>query len=140
MAINITGSAEVHVPISPERVWEAMKDYGNLSWSEGIEEVKVTGEGIGMIRHVRLEGSEDWVDEYLIAVDEDSRKFDYGIDPEFAGVANYRASGQALADNDGCMIKWQCGGDVPAEQVQDMTALMDAMAEAIAGLFAAQFQ
>lgn len=140
MAKPIVGSAQVRVTSSPQQVWEVMKDYGNLDWAVGIAEVKVTGEGVGMVRSVRLEGSEDWLVEYLIAVDEAERKFDYGIDSGMAGVENYRASGQAIADDDGCIIQWQCGGDVESEQEEEMKAVMDAMAEGIAGLFAAQFE
>lgn len=36
------------------QVWEVMIDYGNLNWAVGIAEVKVTGEGVGMVRSVRL--------------------------------------------------------------------------------------
>ncbi len=139
--VRVTGSATTRVAADPARVWQAMKDYGNLDWSEGIAEVKVTGDGVGMVRSVRLEGSEEWLDERLLAVDGEQRRFEYGIDPGFAGVANYRAAGQALAEvaGPGAIICWQCGGEVAGEEAAAMTELMDATAQAIAGLFAAQF-
>ncbi len=136
----ISGTAQVSIPAQPDTVWAKMKDYGDLSWTEGVAEVRVRGQGIGMVRSVRLEGSEDWMDEVLLAVDDARRKFDYGIDSGMAGVESYRASGQALPEGDGCTIRWQCSGDVDAAQAEDMQMLMDVMAGEIARLFAAQFE
>jgi hypothetical protein len=136
----VSGTAQVSVPTAPERVWERMKDYGDLSWTEGVAETRVSGQGIGMVRSVRLEGSEDWMDEVLLAIDDTGRKFDYGIDTGMAGVENYRASGQAIPEGDGCAIRWQCSGEVDAGQAEDMQVLMDVMAGEIARLFAAQFE
>ena len=135
----VYGIAQVRVSASPDAVWERMLDYGDLSWTEGVEDVRVTGQGIGMVRSVRLEGSAEWMDEVLLAIDNNSRKIEYGIDANMPGVEAYRASAQAIPDGDGCMIHWQCSGLVEDSQARDMAELMEAMAGEIARLFAAQF-
>ncbi len=139
MATTVMGKGQVKVSANADTVWAAMKDYGNLSWSAGIAETRVRGEGIGMVRSVRLEGADDWMDEELYAVDDSARKFDYGIKDGMPGVDNYLASAQAIADDGGCIIQWQCSGDVDDDLAEDMRALMDVMAAEIARLFGTQF-
>ena len=140
MGTAVCGTAEIEVSTDSGRVWEAMKDFGNLEWAQGIAEYRVFGEGVGMIRSVRLEGSDEWLDEHLLAVDESARRFEYAIESGMAGLDQYRASGQAIPVDGGCLIRWQCGGSVEAASVAEMQSLVQALAEGIAGLFAARFQ
>ena len=140
MTIQVIGKARVGVSADPEAVWTAMKNFADLSWTEGVAEVRVKGEGIGMVRSVRLDGSDDWLDEYLIAVDEERRRISYGIDSGMAGVEGYRASAAVISINDSCAIEWLCSGDAQEEQQPDVQGVLDAMAQRIAELFAARFQ
>ena len=140
MGTAVCGTAEIEVSTDAGHVWEAMKDFGNLEWAQGTAEYSVVGDGIGMVRSVRLEDSEEWLDERLLAVDESARRFEYAIDAGMAGVDNYRAAGQAIPVDGGCLIRWQCSGSVEPTSAAEMQSLVEALAEGIAGLFAARFQ
>ena len=106
----------------------------------GIDEVNVEGEGVGMVRKVRLAGSSDWIIERLIARDDAEMTFTYAIEGEgIPGLTEYTATAQATPTEHGCLIRWECRAVATEEQAPDGRLLLEGMAESIVTLFAAQF-
>lgn len=139
MQVSVIGTAEVETSASKDTVWQAMLDFGNLSWSEGIAEVEVVGTGVGMVRRVLMEEADEWLDEELYEIDEANHRFDYGIREGFMGVPEYTASGKVSSADQGSVVRWQCGGKVDSDQAEAMKELLDLVAAEIARLFTAQF-
>jgi hypothetical protein len=68
------------VPASVEHVWDALRDFHNLSWAKGVvEKVAVVGEcasdQIGAKRVIN-----DVFHETLLALDDEARSLKYSID------------------------------------------------------------
>jgi carbon monoxide dehydrogenase subunit G len=136
----IHGQHHLTVKASADDVWQAMRNYGDLSWTEGIEEVVVEGEGVGMLRKVRLSGAGEWILERLTARDDASRTFSYAIEGDgMPGFSNYSAHVRAEPADEGCIIHWECRADAQDDAVEAMQPMVQALAEGISGLFAAQF-
>jgi len=139
MATEITGQKAVAVDASAEQVWLKMQDFADLGWAVGIADIEIEGQGIGMVRHVRLEGSDDWLEERLLLVDQDAKKLEYGIDEGMMGIMHYRATAQVKPQAQGCQIEWACRGEVAAAEVAEKEPILAVVAEGIVTLFAAQF-
>ena len=140
MSTLISGKHQVSVNAGPETVWQAMRDYGDLSWAQGIDEVVVEGEGIGMVRNVRLTGSEDWIQERLVARDDQAMTFSYAIDGDgMPGFANYSAHVRVEPAEGGCIIHWECRADADEGAAEGSQQMIQALAEGICSLFAARF-
>jgi carbon monoxide dehydrogenase subunit G len=140
MSIPINGCHKIQVEASASDVWQAMRRYGDLSWAEGIDEVELEGDGVGMLRKVRLSGSSDWILERLTARDDDAMTFSYAIEGDgMPGLKNYSAHVQAIPDGDGCVIQWECRAEAEESDAEALAQGLAALAEGIATLFAAQF-
>jgi len=139
MAKEITGQKTVAVDASAEQVWLKMQDFADLGWAVGIADIEIEGQGIGMVRRVRLEGSEDWLEERLLAVDQSTKKLEYGIDEGMMGITHYRATAQVIPQAQGCQIEWTCRGQVEASEVAGKEPILALVAEGIVTLFATQF-
>ena len=140
MSMPISGCHRIEVEASASDVWQAMRRYGDLSWAEGIDEVELEGDGVGMLRKVRLAGSPDWILERLTARDDDAMTFSYAIEGEgMPGLKNYSAQVQATPDGDGCEIQWECRAEAEDSEADSMKQGLAALAEGIATLFADQF-
>jgi carbon monoxide dehydrogenase subunit G len=136
----IHGQHQLTVNTNADDVWLAMRDYGDLSWTEGIEEVVVEGEGVGMLRKVRIDGSSDWILERLTARDDEAKTFSYAIEGDgMSGFSNYQAHVRVEPAGDDCIIHWQCRAKAQDEAAETMQPMIQALAEGISGLFAAQF-
>jgi carbon monoxide dehydrogenase subunit G len=135
---TIHSSAQVMASVDAETAWQKMRSYGDLDWAAGVEEVELVVDGLSQVRRVRLVGSEDWLDERIIAFDERQRTIHYGIEGESMGVLrNYEARAQILERMAGCIVRWQCQAEAKAGHQADAQALLDQMAKGMAGLFAA---
>ena len=139
MAKEITGQKTVAVDASAEQVWLKMQDFADLGWAVGIADIEIEGQGIGMVRRVRLEGSEDWLEERLLTVDQSTKKLEYGIDEGMMGITHYRATAQVIPQAQGCQIEWTCRGQVEASEVAEKEPILALVAEGIVTLFATQF-
>jgi carbon monoxide dehydrogenase subunit G len=140
MNTPVQGQHRITVNTSAEAVWAAMRNYGDLSWAQGIDEVVVEGDGVGMLRKVRLSGSSDWILERLTARDDDAMTFSYAIEGDgMPGLKNYSAQVQATPDGDGCEIQWECRAEAEDSEAESTEQGLAALAEGIATLFAAQF-
>lgn len=107
-----------------DKVWELLEDFGNLSWSPGMDNVEVAGEGVGMVRKIIM--SEDFqIVERLESMDKAAMSFSYSF-PEGCPlpVNNYLGGGKVHADDaNSCTLEWFCGGEpngMEAAEVEEM--------------------
>ena len=140
MSTPVRGQHRITVSNSAQEVWAAMRDYGDLSWAQGVDEVVVEGDGVGMLRKVRTAGSSDFILERLTARDDEAMTFSYAIEGDgLAGLSHYNAHVRAEPCEDGCIIHWQCLAEAPDDDVENMQSFIQRLAEGISGMFASQF-
>lgn len=142
MTAQITSSFAMELPLPAVEVWDAMSNYGDLSWAQegGIEDVELVDEGIGMVRKVRLAGLESRILERLVAMDADTMSMTYVIDEDgMPGLMDYVATARVLPRGSSCAIRWLINAKVKDEEAEAMQLGLDAMAEGLVTLFAAQF-
>jgi hypothetical protein len=114
------------VPVSAERVWAAVRDFGDVSWIPGITGVDVDGDGPGMRRHIRGGGDNPPVVERLISVDDAGRTIEYTIDENNPlPVASYVGTVTVNEAPGGSTIRWSAayepaGDEAEAAQVVEM--------------------
>ena len=136
---EVTGCKRLPVKAGAEKVWLKMRDFTDLTWALGIAEVTIHGSGVGMVRRVRLEGSEEWLEEKLLDLDDGDRRIEYGIAEGMMGINDYRACAQVIPSGTGCFIEWTCSGRATAADQAEKQQILMAVAEGITTLFAAQF-
>ncbi len=140
MSVNIVGEHRLTVPASASAVWNKMREFGDLSWTAGIAEVKLEGDGVGMLRCVRLEGSQEWIPERLLASDDRTMQYSYALEGDaMPGLRDYRADAGVTPDGEHSEIRWRCSANVDDADIEAMQALVQGMAEGMVTLFAAQF-
>ena len=138
--VTITGTHRLTVPASASTVWQKMRNFGDLSWAQGIAEVTLEGEGVGMLRSVRLDGSQDWIPERLVASDDRTMQYSYVLEGQgMPGLDDYRADAGVTPAGDHSEIFWRCSANVLETEIETMQALIQGMAEGMVSLFAAQF-
>lgn len=143
MPTSISSEHAIALPLAADCVWRKMRQYGDLSWAmdAGIEEVEPVGSGIGMVRKVRMTGMSEWIHERLVAMDEDAMSFSYVIDGDgWPGLKDYVATAKVVPGDEGCRLRWLMHAKVEEEEVDELQAGLDAMAEGIVTLFADQFE
>ena len=136
---EVTGCKRLPVNAGAEKVWLKMRDFNDLTWALGIAEVTVEGYGVGMVRRVRLEGSDEWLEEKLLNLDDADRLIEYGIAEGMMGINDYHACAQVIPNDTGCFIEWTCSGRATAVDQAEKQQILMAVAEGITALFAAQF-
>lgn len=140
MSKTIFSSTQIKVAADADTVWQKMKNFGDLSWSQGLDDVKLVTEGISQLRKIKLDGSEEYFDEWLLSFDERGKSFRYTMDDgAMGGLIAYEAQAQALNRADGCIIRWQCQAEATPENEVEVQTLIDLFADGIVQLFAAQF-
>ncbi|MEE9416266.1 MAG: SRPBCC family protein [Acidimicrobiales bacterium] len=138
--VPLTATHSAVVTATPDEVWERMRDFGDLDWAEGIAEVRVDGTGVGTQRRVRLDGSDDWVVERLIELDDTDKSLRYAIEGAgIPGLSYYVARAEARPGSDGTEITWSCSAAADENTRETMQGMIDAMMHGIVSLFAAQF-
>lgn len=118
MSTPAIASYALKVPQNAITVWQVMRNYGQLSWTKGINEVILEGEGVGMPRWVRLEGS------------------------ELPGLESYKASSRVATlehEPSSCEIRWRCGAKVDDAKIDEMLAVLEGKAQCLVTLFPRQF-
>ncbi len=143
MALSISSEYTANSKVPAATVWQAMRQYDDLSWAldAGIEEVQAVGEGIGMLRKVKMAGMSDWIHERLVAVDEEAMSFSYVIDGDgWPGLMDYVATAKVVPEGSGCRLCWLMHAKVEESDVDNLQAGLNAMAEGIVTLFARQFE
>lgn len=103
--VEVSVAGEFDVPA--ERLWALVADFGDVAWIPGMGEVRVEGEGPGMIRF--MPGGEKEIHEQLESVDGDARRLVYTIprNVPFA-VTGYRATMQVEDAPSGSRLVWSC--------------------------------
>ena len=91
---------------SADKIWTVLADFaGFLNWA-GAGEIRIEGEGVGMIRHLNMGVGE--IAERLDVLDHNEKIIGYSlVYGEPIGMKIYRARVQVLpADSDSCEIHW----------------------------------
>ena len=74
---EFTVEKTVDAPV--EAMWALVSDFANLDWFDGADRVEKSGEGIGQRRRIYMPGSDDPVEEELLALDEGARRLEYAV-------------------------------------------------------------
>ena len=127
--VNLTVSADAPA----EKVWEVLADFsGFLNWAGGgAGEITIEGEGIGMVRHLKMSGDE--IAEKLILLDPIKRMLGYElVYGEPLGMKQYKAIVQVVDDGTFCEIIWKGEFDTGDLNSEEPTA--DALSAAYEGM------
>lgn len=117
--VNLT----VSVDAPAKKVWEVLADFkGFLNWAGGGEgEISIEGEGIGMVRHLKMSGSK--LAERLILLDPVNRMLGYDlVYGEPLGMKRYKALVQVVDGGAGCEIIWKGEFDTGDPNSEDQAA------------------
>ena len=122
--VNLT----VSVDAPAKKVWEVLADFsGFLNWAGGgAGEISIEGEGIGMVRHLKMSGDE--LAERLILLDPVKRMLGYDlVYGEPLGMKRYKAIVQVVDGGvvDGgavCEIIWKGEFDTGDPDSEDQVA------------------
>lgn len=118
----------VAVPVSApgEKVWEVLADFaGFLKWAGGGEgEITIEGEGMGMVRHLKMSGDE--IAEKLTELDPEKKILGYQlVYGKPIGMNEYKALVQVVDVGSVCEIHWKGAFEAvdPAQESQVGDAL-----------------
>ncbi len=140
MMTPIASKSEIRIDVPAIDVWAVMEKFGDLSWAAGIDEVVTKGEGLDMVREVRLTGKTGWIVERLVLLDPNEMRIGYVIDNDgMEGFSEYSAEAQVLSEGDGSIISWVCDAKVDESERDQRKAQLDFTVNAIVQLFAMQF-
>ena len=100
--------------VSADKLWKLVRDFGDISWIQGVAKVELEGEGPGMFR-VIYAGDGPPVRERLETLDDATKTITYTI-PEGIPfpVKNYHATMTVSAAETGCQLEWKCRCDPDA--------------------------
>ncbi|MBT3624695.1 MAG: SRPBCC family protein [Gammaproteobacteria bacterium] len=125
--------------VSAEKVWALLADFsGFLNWAGGgAGEISIEGEGIGMVRHLKMSGGE--LAERLTLLDPDNKRLGYDlVYGEPLGMKKYKAIVQVVDTGSGCDIIWKGVFDTEDPGSQDQTgAALSAAYEGMTGALVA---
>ena len=127
--VNLTVSADAPA----EKVWEVLADFsGFLNWAGGgAGEITIEGDGIGMVRHLKMSGDE--IAEKLILLDPINRMLGYElVYGEPLGMKKYKAIVQVVDDGAVCEIIWKGEFDTGDPNSEEPAA--DALSAAYEGM------
>ena len=127
--VNVT----VRAAVPGEKAWELLADFaGFLKWAGGgTGEITIEGEGIGMIRHLKMEVGE--LAERLTVLDPVDRKLGYQlVYGEPLGMKQYNALVQVVDAGSGCDLIWQGELDAGDPDLEDQVG--DSLAAAYEGM------
>ena len=90
-----------------DRVWQVVRDFGDVRWIPGGENGEIRGKGPGMVRI--FAGPNGKIREYLESVDDAKKTLVYTIpeNPPFP-VTGYRATMVVSDDNGKGELAWTC--------------------------------
>ena len=125
--VNCYIEKEVNTPI--DKVWDILSDFGNLSWMETKPDVEVIGEGVGMIRRIRMPDMEQPIDEKLDSMDSLDMSYSYSITPNpVVPFKNYVAEVKlSETANGGTIVIWSSNFDVALEGAEQAQSMMEGM-------------
>lgn len=117
---------EKQIDVSPDAVWTAFSNFGNLSWYPAAEKVEAIGEGIGMIRRVHMPTG-GYVDEKLETLDNERQTLSYSIEqsPVFP-FDKYLALIEVTAVSPTqTLVAWNCSAEVDSMSEADGAATIE---------------
>lgn len=119
--------------ISADKLWEVVRDFGNVSWMQGVSECKLEGEGPGMFRVISA-GDGPPIRERLETVDEATKTLTYTI-PEGIPfpVKNYHSTMTVTAAGSGSQLEWKCSCDPDGVSEEEASATVQGMYGAMMG-------
>ena len=129
------------VPVSADKVWAVLQDFGNLDWAIGfgLTEYQTEGAGVGMFRIPKLANGEE-LREQLIEHDPAQMKIAYTIvGGNFIESTDYTARVQVCAADSGCEVHWHCTADFPDDAAEQGRMALEGMANGMGVVFTAQF-
>lgn len=123
--INVTVQREL--PVTADKAWALVSDFGDISWAPGMDKVEVTGEGPGMVRAIHMPGDTPPIEERLEALDHDNRVMEYTIPGGMPmPLTGYHAWAKVVPlDEDRCRIDWSCKAqeiDVSPQEAEAIVA------------------
>jgi hypothetical protein len=127
--VDLTVSADAPA----EKVWGVLADFsGFLNWAGGgAGEITIEGEGIGMVRHLKMSGDE--IAEKLILLDPIKRMLGYElVYGEPLGMKQYKAIVQVVDDGAVCEIIWK--GEFDTGDLNSEEQAADALSAAYEGM------
>ena len=136
---EFTVEKTVDAPV--DAMWALVSDFANLDWFDGPARVEKIGEGIGQRRRIFMPGSDDPVEEELLALDNDSRRLEYVVHEGGMNIMrDYRVVASLADAGEGrCSARWQASfsglsveGVEPDMMVSVMSDTYDKMLDAMA--------
>jgi hypothetical protein len=124
---EFTVEKTVDAPV--DAMWALVSDFANLDWFDGAARVEKSGEGIGQRRRIYMPGSDDPVEEELLALNDDDRTLEYAVHEGGVNIMrDYRVIA-SLADAGAgrCDARWQAsfsGVSVEGVEPDMMVAVM----------------
>ena len=100
---------EKTLPVSPDALWELVKDFGNVRWIPGASETaQGEGDGPGMARILgNPEGGS--IREILDSIDEEGRAITYSIPEGVPFPVSRYCSTMTVSDDGGdARLSWSC--------------------------------
>ncbi|WP_116366549.1 SRPBCC family protein [Parahaliea mediterranea] len=114
-----------------DKVWQVVSDFANLDWFGGAERVEQVGEGVGQVRRIFMPGSEQPVEEKLLALDHQRHSLEYQVLEGGVNVMqDYRVVASLEPAGDGTAARWDAsfsGVAVEGVEPQSMIAVMQDM-------------
>ena len=102
---SVRVTRELEQPV--DRVWGVISDFGNIGWMPEGTEVRLEGDGPGMIRHIGAGALT--LPETLESVDDASRTLVYTIPGEVPFPAtDYRSTIVVREKGSGSELDWSC--------------------------------
>ena len=122
--IEVTVQREL--PVTADKAWALVSDFGDISWAPGMNKVEVTGEGPGMVRAIHMPGGNPPIEERLEVLDKDQRLMEYIIPGGIPmPVTDYHASARGVAlGGDSCRLDWSFRAKEVGVSAQDAQAIV----------------
>ncbi len=127
---------------SADDVWGVLRRFEDLSWAlgHGVSAFESTGSGVGMIRIAVAPHDGGRIGEKLTRLDETDRSLEYVIvEGGLPLLEDYVAVECVRPVGKDCEVRWRCQATVAPGQASQGQAILDAMADRMVELFAAQF-
>lgn len=122
--IDLTVQREL--PVSADKAWALISDFGDISWAPGMDKVEVTGEGPGMVRAIHMPGDAPPIEERLEKLDQQNRLMEYTIPGGIPmPVSDYRAAAKVVPlTEDRCRVDWSCRAKEEGVSPQEAEAMV----------------
>ncbi len=127
---KVTVSEEIAV--SSDKLWQLVRDFGNVGWIPGAANVKLEGQGPGMIRFL---GEKNEIHERLDRIDEAGRSIHYSIPVGIPfPVTGYRSTMRVADAGPGrARLEWSAEIEPKGVPEAQAVAMIDGMYKTMIG-------